>query len=93
MMRSSLILATLLPLAPLPAAATAVGCGGNARSTVEVVRARPDQRRRGPIVVLPQTLCADLIEDRAPGIRGIDVNILLGDRPAPPDEPPGLPPR
>ncbi|AWN35497.1 hypothetical protein [Methylobacterium radiodurans] len=54
--------ASLLLLAGLPAAAQPLEagspCGGNAYSSAEVTEGRP--RRRGPLVAVPDTLCADL---------------------------------
>jgi hypothetical protein len=58
-----------------PAAfAAPTACGGNSASFAEV---RPPSRKakRGPIVVVPDSLCADLIEDRRGAVRSIDVMI------------------
>jgi hypothetical protein len=71
MVRRSLVLA-LLGLAPLPAAANTVGCGGNSGSYVEI---DPAPARRGTIVAMPDSLCANLIEHRRGEIRSLDVVI------------------
>ena len=56
-----------------PAFANTVECGGNAFSYVEVVeRARP---QRGPLIVMPDTLCADLIERRRNGVEHLSVHV------------------
>lgn len=65
--------ACLLLLAGLPAVAQPLeagsSCGGNAYSSAEVSEGRP--RRRGPLVAVPDTLCADLDGPR-PDVR-VDV--------------------
>lgn len=65
--------ACLLLLAGLPVAAQPLeagsSCGGNAYSSAEVTEGRP--RRRGPLVAVPDTLCADLDGPR-PDVR-VDV--------------------
>jgi hypothetical protein len=43
---------------PLTAGTAESGCGGDAFSSAEVIEHRPP--RRGPLVAVPDTLCADL---------------------------------
>lgn len=57
-----LALAVLLAGSVLPARANTVDCGGNSFSYAEIRRAPPGQAGRGPIAVIPDSLCADLIE-------------------------------
>jgi hypothetical protein len=49
-------------LLAVPAAAEGDGndCGGDAYSFAEVVSPKSGTRQRGPLVVVPETLCADL---------------------------------
>ncbi|QRE76580.1 hypothetical protein [Methylobacterium aquaticum] len=71
----------LLLLAPLPALAqglsTGPDCGGDAYSSATIGTNPP-----GPLVAVPDTLCADLEQGRAPSTR-IDV-IAPGLAPPPP---------
>ena len=67
-----------------PAAANTTGCGENAFTFAEVVEAQPGDRQKGAIVSVPDSLCADLVEDRKPGI-GV-LNLQIG-------EPSATPPR
>jgi hypothetical protein len=60
--------------------ANTVECGGNSISFAEVApshrgklpRGKP---RKGPIEVMPDSLCADLIEDRPQAIESLQVTI------------------
>lgn len=85
--------AFLLCIAAGAAEANTVGCGGNSYSFAEVVTVprskvskdapRPPARRREPIVVVPYSLCADLIEERGPQFEPSQVDVELplpGDR-------------
>jgi len=84
-----------LCLAAGTAQANTIDCGGNSYSFAEVVTAPrakaskggspPAVRRRGPIEVMPDSLCADLIEHRRQAFEPtqMDVEIPLpgGTRP------------
>ena len=71
-----------LVLLPLPSLADGQGqgqeqyCGGDAYSFAEVVPARRGPRSQGPIVVTPDTLCADLA--RGPGVRIDGLSVYVG---------------
>jgi hypothetical protein len=52
------------------------GCGGDAYSFAEVVPAQRGVRRHGPIMVMPDTLCADLAG--SPATRIESLNVFLG---------------
>jgi hypothetical protein len=65
-----------------PAAANTTGCGENAFTFAELVEARPGERHKGAIVSVPDSLCADLVEDRKPGI-GV-LNLQIGEPSATP---------
>ena len=67
-----------------PAAANTKDCGENAFTFAEVVEAQPGERQKGAIVSVPDSLCADLVEDRKPGIGAL--NLQIG-------EPSATPPR
>ena len=68
----------LLVLAASPAAAANTkDCGGNAFTFAEVVEARPGTRARGPVMSVPDSLCADLIDDRKPALGPL--NLQIGD--------------
>ena len=67
----------LFVLAALPAAANTKGCGENAFTFAEVVEAHPGTRTKGPVVSVPDSLCADLIEDRRSGLGSL--NLQVGD--------------
>jgi hypothetical protein len=71
-----MILAPMLFLAG-PALANTSGCGENAYSFAEVVEAQPGDRAKGSITSVPDSLCADLIEDRKPAIGSL--NLQIGD--------------
>ena len=84
MHRVVLLIATALSS---PAAANTTGCGENAFTFAEVVEARPGERHRGSIVSVPDSLCADLVEDRKPSIGAL--NLLIGEPSATPRGSPG----
>ncbi len=46
------------PAAAEPLSTDPMGCGGDAYSSAQVTEGRPP--RRGPLVAMPDTLCADL---------------------------------
>jgi hypothetical protein len=75
MPRVVLILAAIAFAAP--AAANTTGCGENAFTFAEVVEAQPGERHKGSIISVPDSLCADLIEDRKPSIGSL--NLQIGD--------------
>jgi hypothetical protein len=60
-----------------PALANTVGCGENAFTHAEVVEGKPGASGKGPITSVPDSLCADLIEDRTPTIGSL--NLQIGD--------------
>ena len=74
-----LCLAFALFLLAAETRANTIGCGGDAFSSAEVVdtrsapRARP--AKRGPVTAAPDTLCADLSDDRPPTTPNIDVMV------------------
>ena len=70
MRRVVFIIATALSS---PAAANTAGCGENAFTFAEVVEARPGERHKGAIVSVPDSLCADLVEDRKPSIGALNL--------------------
>jgi hypothetical protein len=81
-----------LSLCPLAAHADgkAPDCGGDAHTFAEVVPAQRGQRQRGPIMVLPDTLCADLAG--SPGTRIDSLNVFVDPRSAGQERPQtGLP--
>lgn len=69
-MRAALLAGLLLAAPPAFPRASAGpleaggGCGGNAYSSAQVVEGRP--KRHGPLVAVPDTLCADLDGPRPP---------------------------
>jgi len=74
------LLPRLLPLLALvllapPAAANTQDCGGNAYSHAGVVSRPPGVRARGPVTSVPDSLCADLVEDRPRPIESLGVHI------------------
>lgn len=80
---------------------TASDCGGNAYSSAQVTEGRPP--RRGPLVAVPDTLCADLDGPRSPvrvevygvpGLSGSEGGVGAGAHDAPYEALPrrGLPP-
>ena len=66
-----------LCLGPLPAVADgkAGACGGDAYTFAEVVPAQRGVRQRGPITVLPDTLCADLAAGPSTRIDSLNVYV------------------
>ena len=73
---TSLALAAVLALAsPAAALANAVDCGDNAFTYAEVVEAKPGMRAKGPIGSVPDSLCADLIEERRHQIDSLHVSV------------------
>ncbi|GJD91748.1 hypothetical protein BHAOGJBA_5301 [Methylobacterium hispanicum] len=76
LLRRGALLAPLLAAGPVAAQPLTAGspCGGNAYSSAEVREGRP--ARRGPLVAVPDTLCADLDGPR-PDVR-VDVYGLPG---------------
>jgi hypothetical protein len=73
MARPLLCLAFLCALAAESASANTKDCGGNAFTFAEVVEGRRAARR--PIVSTPESLCADLIEDRPPTMDSLSLTI------------------
>jgi hypothetical protein len=68
----------LFVLAASPAAAANIkDCGGNAFTFAEVVEAQPGTRARGPVMTVPDSLCADLIDDRKSVLGSL--NLQIGD--------------
>lgn len=76
-MRRSCIGLAALCLIPAPAFADGGGggCGGDAYSFVEVAPARRAARPQGPIVVMPDTFCADLAGGRNVSIESLNIVI------------------
>ena len=71
-------LAALLALAaPGAALATSPGCGENAFTYAEVVEGNSGARHTGPIMSVPDSLCADLVDDRPRQINSL--NLTVGD--------------
>ena len=70
-----LILCLLIGIAP-NAHANTRDCGENAFTFAEVTEGKREARR-GPITTAPDSLCADLIEDRQPAIGSL--NLSIGD--------------
>ena len=69
-------LAAVVALAvPTAVQANTVGCGDNAFTYAEVVKAKPGLRTGGPITSVPDSLCADLIEDSRGRIDSLHVNV------------------
>jgi hypothetical protein len=50
-------------------------CGGDAFTFAEVTENRPAPPRGTPLVSIPDTLCADLADERRPRIRDIQIVI------------------
>jgi hypothetical protein len=61
-------------LAALPAVANTAGCGENAFTFAEV-ETRGGTRARGPVTTVPDSLCADLIEDRKSGLGSLSLQV------------------
>ncbi len=86
-------IALIFFLAAGAAQANTIDCGGNSYSYAEVVsaprqkaakgRPAPAMRRQGPVEVMPDSLCADLIERRRNQIDTLDV-LFQGGVDAPP---------
>lgn len=53
-----LALLAAAPAVAQPLSTDPTGCGGDAYSSAQVIEGRPP--RRGPLVAMPDTLCADL---------------------------------
>jgi hypothetical protein len=70
-----LLIVLSLPMAASAAEANTLGCGDNAYTYAEVVTRPPGVRARGPIVSMPESLCADLIEARPRGVDSLSVHI------------------
>jgi hypothetical protein len=77
MMKPCCLAALLALAAPGAALANSPGCGENAFSYAEVVEAKPAARKTGPLVSVPDSLCADLVEDRPRQINSL--NLTIGD--------------
>ncbi|KAA0124606.1 hypothetical protein SAMN02799622_01589 [Methylobacterium sp. UNC378MF] len=60
---------------PLSAGTAEPGCGGDAFSSAEVVENKPP--RRGPLVAVPQTLCADVAPQPGTPTTQIDVYPMI----------------
>ncbi|MCJ2056518.1 hypothetical protein MKL09_08125 [Methylobacterium sp. J-048] len=60
---------------PLTAGSADPGCGGDAFSSAQVIEHRPP--RHGPLVVVPDTLCADLAPQPGSPATQIDVVPLI----------------
>lgn len=82
---SALVLLATPAFFAAPSAANTVGCGANAFSHAEVVKRTPGVRARGPLTSVPDTLCADLIEDRPRPLESLSVHFggPDGARPSP----------
>ena len=76
MLRLGILLSALLMA--LPAGANTVACGGNSHSYAEIVEGRGPHRRPAPLEVMPDSLCADLIEVRRREIDSIELMIDPG---------------
>lgn len=75
MHRALTLCAFVAAAAPGAAAANTLGCGDNAYTHAEVVEHAPGRRMRGPVIALPDSLCADLIEEGKPGIGSLSVHV------------------
>jgi hypothetical protein len=71
------------------ARANTVECGANSFSYAEVAPPHRGKSRRGPIEVVPDSLCADLVEDRPQAIESLQ--ITLDPRSSSPRRPPSNP--
>lgn len=60
---------------PLTAGTADPGCGGDAFSSAEVIEHRPP--RRGPLVAVPDTLCADVAPQPGTPTTQIDVYPMI----------------
>jgi hypothetical protein len=82
-----LVVQIAMPFAAFPAQANTDDCGGNSFSSVEIAGGRGEPHR-GPIEVIPDSLCADLIETRRQEIDSLNLTI---ERRAKPEPSPGGP--
>jgi hypothetical protein len=83
-----LILILAAAVLAAPAAANTKDCGENAFSFAEIVESRPGTQRPRPVISVPASLCADLIEDRKPGVGSLNLHIgETSGAPAPRSEP------
>jgi hypothetical protein len=62
------------------AQANTVGCGDNAYTYAEVATRPQGVRELGPVVSLPDSLCADLIETRPQHVDSL--NFSIGEQPS-----------
>jgi hypothetical protein len=69
-----LSLSLLLALTAAPAA-RAGDCGGDAFTYAELVEARPGAAGKGPVMSIPDSLCADLVESRKTAIGSFSLQI------------------
>jgi hypothetical protein len=83
-----LVVQMAMPFAASPAPANTVDCGGNSFSYGEVAAGGRGGSHRGPIEVMPDSLCADLIEIRRQEIDSLNLTI---ERRANPEPSPGRP--
>ena len=67
-----------LCLLPVPALASGNDCGGDAYTYAEIVPAQRGRGLKGPIMVLPDTLCADLAA--SPNARIESLNVFIDPR-------------
>ena len=67
----------LSALTAAPAAANTADCGNNAFTYAEIVEARPGASGKGPVISVPDSLCADLVEDGKATIGSF--NLQIGD--------------
>ena len=75
-MTKTLAVAAFLTIAvPVAALANSRDCGDNAFTHAEVVEAKPGLRAKGPITSIPDSLCADLIEDRPAQVDSLHVSV------------------
>jgi hypothetical protein len=74
-MLRQICLAAVAMTADVGAEANTLACGVNADTYAEVVEHRPGQRSRGPVTVVPETLCADLIERRSGRLDSLHVTV------------------
>jgi hypothetical protein len=65
----------LAALSAAPAAANSADCGANAFTYAEVVEARPGASSKGPVTSIPDSLCADHVEDRRTSIGSFSLQI------------------
>jgi hypothetical protein len=70
------ILVCLVAGSPVGGArANTVECGANSFSYAEVTPPHRGKPRRGPIEVAPDSLCADLVEDRPQAIESLQITL------------------